>query len=110
MKMIIKVFFAGALVAHAVLAMAADDEIKVTLKDHRFSPAEIRVPAGARAKLSITNQDATVEEFESHTLNREKLIRPGQTVMIPLPALAPGRYDFFGEFNPETAKGQIIVE
>ncbi len=91
-------------------AAAADEERTLTIKDHVFSPAEVRVKAHTKTKLIVTNQDAAAEEFESPTLNREKLIRPGQSATILLPPLKPGRYEFFGEFHPETARGAVIAE
>ena len=92
-------------------AIAADvEERTLTIKDHVFSPAEVRVKANTRTRLIVTNQDPAAEEFESPTLNREKLIRPGQSVTILLPPLKPGRYEFFGEFHPETARGAVVAE
>ena len=88
----------------------ADEEIQVVIKDHHFSPSEVKIKAQTKTKLLITNQDSSAEEFESFSLNREKMIRPGQTVTIFLPPLKPGTYDFFGEFHPDTAKGKIVVE
>jgi hypothetical protein len=91
-------------------ALAADPEFSLVIRDHRFEPAELRVPAGKRIKLIIDNQDATAEEFESHELNREKVI-PGKTkAPVFIGPLAPGRYPFFGDFNPKTATGVVIVE
>ena len=49
------------------LALARADEpptITVTIKDHRFFPAEIHVPQGKPVILKITNEDPTPEEFE----------------------------------------------
>jgi hypothetical protein len=92
------------------LAQAADNEMALTIKNHQFSPAEIKVPANQRIKLSIHNQDSTPEEFESHSLNREKLIPAGATAVIYIGPLKSGRYDFFGEFNTTTAKGVVVVE
>ena len=46
-------------------AWAADPEFTLVIRDHRFEPAEIRVPAGQKIKLVVHNQDATPEEFES---------------------------------------------
>jgi len=88
----------------------ADEEIQVVIKDHQFLPSEVKIKAQTKTKLLITNQDSSAEEFESFSLNREKMIRPGQTVTIFLPPLKPGSYDFFGEFHPDTAKGKIVVE
>ena len=91
-------------------AVAADDtEALLTLRDHRFTPAEIQVPANARVRLVVDNQDPTPEEFDSHALNREKVI-PGKTKLaIYVGPLAPGRYPFMGEFNAATAQGAVIA-
>lgn len=91
-------------------AWAADNEYPLVIRDHRFEPAEIRVPAQQKIKLIVHNQDATPEEFESHELNREKVIAPGAKATIFVGPLKPGRYPFFGEFHDKTARGVLIVE
>ncbi len=91
-------------------AMAADNEFAITIKDHKFSPSEIRVPAGQKVKLIIENQDSTPEEFESHELNREKIIAPRSKAAIWIGPLKPGKYPFMGEFNQATAQGVVIAE
>ncbi len=92
-----------------LLAVAADD-ITIVIKDHKFSPAEVRVPAGQKVKLIIDNQDATPEEFESAELNREKVIAPKSKAAVWIGPLKPGKYPFMGEFNQATAKGVVIAE
>jgi hypothetical protein len=92
------------------LACAADPEVALAIKDHRFIPAEIRIPSGTKVKLIVHNQDATPEEFESFSLNREKVIAPGAKASIYVGPLQPGQYSFIGEFNQATAKGVIIAE
>ena len=89
---------------------AADLEVFMAIKNHRFAPSEIKVPANQRIKLSVHNQDSTPEEFESHSLNREKLIPAGAKVVIFIGPLKPNRYEFFGEFNAETAQGVVVAE
>lgn len=91
-------------------AFAADLDVDLVIKDHRFQPAEIRVPAGKKIKLLVDNQDATAEEFESHELNREKVIPGKSKASIFIGPLAPGRYPFYGEFNEKTAQGVVIAE
>lgn len=91
-------------------AIAADSEISLVIRDHRFEPSEIKVPAGQKVKLIVYNQDTTPEEFESHELNREKVIAPGTKANIFIGPLKPGRYPFFGEFNEKTARGTVIAE
>jgi plastocyanin domain-containing protein len=88
----------------------AADEVSLIIKNHQFIPAEIRVAANQRIKLNLHNQDNSPEEFESHSLNREKLIPAGGKAVIFIGPLKPGSYGFFGEFNPTTAKGMVIAE
>lgn len=101
--------------AFGILALSlgtasAEDEVLVVIKDHRFSPSEIRVPANTKIKMIIRNEDVTAEEFESFSLNRERVIRPGRSITIFLSPLKPGVYEFFGDFHPDTAKGTVIAE
>lgn len=93
-----------------LFALAADTEIAITIKDHKFSPAEVRVPAGQKVKLIIDNQDPTPEEFESHELNREKVIAPKSKAVVWIGPLKPGSYPFIGEFNQATAKGVVVAQ
>ena len=94
----------------SVSAWAADTEYQLVIREHRFEPAELRVPANRKVKLVVHNQDSTPEEFESHELNREKVIAPGAKATIFVGPLKPGRYPFVGEFNEKTARGGLIVE
>ena len=94
----------------AGVATAAEPEILLVIKNHRFEPAELKVPSGQRIKLVVHNQDSTPEEFESHSLNREKVIPGGAKATIYIGPLKPGRYDFFGEYNEATAKGAVVAE
>lgn len=96
--------------AGADLALAAEPEVLLVIQDHRFTPTEAVVPAGKKIKLVIENRDATPEEFESYTLNREKIVPPRGTVVIFVGPLKPGRYEFFGEFNIDTARGWLVVQ
>lgn len=93
-----------------LMAFAADADYTIVIKDHRFDPAEITVPAGKKLKLLVENHDATPEEFESHSLKREKVIAGNSSARITIGPLKPGRYKFFGEFNEATAQGAIIAK
>ena len=96
--------------AAAVLALAADDEFKLVIENHKFDPAELVIPANKKVKLVIENRDATPEEFESHALNREKVIAGKSTATIFIGPLKPGSYPFVGEYNEKTAKGTVVVK
>ena len=102
-----------ALVGMAVLAQpafAADVEATLTIKNHLFSPAVLDVPAAQRIKLTIVNEDDTPEEFESHSLNREKVVQAKSKIVVFIGPLSAGKYDYFGEYNPKTAKGVIVAK
>ena len=85
-------------------------QIKITLKDHRFEPAEIHVPTGKPTILFVTNEDNTAEEFDSTALQVEKVIAAGHYATIRLRPLGPGRYPFMGEFHSDTASGVVVSE
>lgn len=91
-------------------ALAADAELTLVIREHRFEPAELTVPAGKKIKLRIENKDGTPEEFESHELNREKVIPGNSSTTIYVGPLSPGRYPFYGEFNAKTAQGALIAQ
>jgi plastocyanin len=107
-----RALLAVALAAGAFVApvLATEPESLLVIRNHRFEPAELKVPAGQRVKLVVHNQDATPEEFESHSLNREKIVPAGAKVVIYIGPLTPGRYEFYGEYNEATAKGAVIAE
>ena len=98
------------LILPALSAFAADPEFTLVIRQHKFEPSELRVPAGQKIKLIIDNLDATAEEFESHALNREKVIPPKSKGIVYIGPLKAGRYPFVGEFHEKTANGVIIAE
>jgi plastocyanin len=91
-------------------AFAADNGYRLVIQGHRFQPAKLTIPAGEKIKLVVENRDATPEEFESHALNREKVIPGRRSAPIFIGPLKPGRYPFVGEFHEETAKGVIVAQ
>ena len=90
-------------------ARAADD-ITITIKDHKFTPAEVRISANKRMSIVVVNDDPTPEEFESLPMKIEKIIPGNSKALVRFGPIAPGRYEFFGEFNQATAKGVMIAE
>jgi plastocyanin len=94
----------------AGVAGAQDAEVRLTIRNHKFEPAEITVPADKKVKLVIVNEDATAEEFESYELNREKVVPPNGQIIIFVGPLKPGRYSFFGDFHKDTAQGVLIAK
>lgn len=101
----------AAVALFAAPAFADDPKVfTLSIKDHKFEPATLEVPANEKFKLLVKNLDATPEEFESHDFNREKVIPGGSEATIFVGPLAAGEYKFFGEFNEATAQGKLIVK
>jgi hypothetical protein len=84
--------------------------VPVTLKDHRFAPAEIHVKANEPALITLTNLDGAAEEFDSTSLKVEKVVPGHETGNVRIRPLAPGRYPFMGEYHADTAQGVVVAE
>jgi plastocyanin len=97
---------------HVVATASASDEmeIEISIKDHKFEPAAIKLPTGKRVKISVKNLDPTPEEFESSDIGFEKVIAGNSEATIRVKPLQPGTYIYFGEFHMDTALGHIVVE
>jgi hypothetical protein len=100
---------ASAVAAPATLP-APTGPITIRIKDNKFVPAELEVPANTKFELLVVNEDPTPEEFESHELNREKIVTGNGQITVPIGPLKPGRYPFFGEFHMATAQGALIAK
>jgi hypothetical protein len=97
--------------AWAPVAWAEDAAtVRLSLKDHRFQPAEARAPAGKPITIEIRNLDATPAEFESKTLRVEKVVTGGGTITVQIRPLAAGRYRFFDDYHEDTTEGFLNVQ
>jgi len=94
----------------ALPTQAEEGTYTLTIKDHRFAPTELEIPADKKIMLIVKNLDSTPEEFESLELHREKVVTGGQEITVYIGPLRPGRYEFFGDFNPQTARGHIVAK
>jgi hypothetical protein len=111
MSRLLVAILAGVMAAAPVAPASAEPiPFLLTIKEHRFVPEVIEVPANQRIVLRIHNIDPTPEEFESYELNREKVVVGGGTINVFLGPLAPGTYPFFGDFNQKTAQGRLIAK
>ena len=89
---------------------AEEPTYTLLIKNHQFEPTEIQIPAGQKVILTVKNNDPTPEEFESTELRREKVVPGGEQITVYIGPLRPGSYEFFGDFNPTTARGHIVVK
>jgi hypothetical protein len=101
------VLFSGVSIA-ATEASAKDYVIE--LKNHTFTPVNLIIPAGEKVKVVVKNLDKTPAEFESHDLNREKVIGAGKEATIFIGPLKAGSYAYVDEFHEDVAKGTITAK
>jgi heme/copper-type cytochrome/quinol oxidase subunit 2 len=94
-----------------LLASAADaPSYTLVLKDHRYQPSELHIPANTRVRLEVINQDSSPEEFESDDFPAEKIVMPNSRTSLFIGPFKPGRYGFYGDFHQPTAQGTLVVE
>ena len=103
---------AAVLVALPFAPSFADEPVamSIVIKDHKFDPQTLTVPAGKEIELTVDNQDATPEEFESNVLKVEKIIPGNSKGKVRFGPVEPGSYEFFGEFFQTTAQGVVVAE
>ena len=110
---------AAALLALALLApiwifaaavARADDPValSITIKDHKFDPAELHAPAGTPFSIRVKNLNDTPSEFESSDLHFEKIVPVGREGVVYVRPQQPGRYNFFDDFHHDT-QGTLVV-
>jgi hypothetical protein len=83
---------------------------KLQMKDGRFIPETIEVPANTRFRLEVKNEGPGATEFESLELKKELVLAPGITRSLVFFPMQPGTYKFFDDFHPATGQGRIIAK
>jgi len=91
-------------------AARADDTVtlSITIKDHKFDPAELHAPPGKAIAIQVKNLNPIVSEFESSDLHFEKIVTVGSQATVYVRPLQPGRYNFFDDFHRDT-QGFLVV-
>jgi hypothetical protein len=91
---------------------ASEPEYVIRILHHQFVPAELHIPKGIKVRLVLENEDDTAEEFDSHSLNREKHLPAKSQATIFIGPLPPGRYVYESESEVAggAALGLIVVE
>lgn len=82
----------------------------LVLKEHRYQPSELHIPAHIRIRLEVINQDPSPEEFESDDFPAEKIVMPNSRTSLFIGPFKPGHYRFYGDFHQPTAQGTLVVE
>jgi hypothetical protein len=100
----------AAAIIQASSAIAQDaTEVQVTYSNGQFQPNELRAPADRPVVVRVKNLDAAAMEFESETLQVEKVVAGKTDGVIKVRALKPGRYEFHDDFN-DKARGALTVQ
>jgi hypothetical protein len=93
----------------AGLASAQETALQIAVTGGRFQPSELRAPVNTPVVITIKNNDAKPMEFESPALKVEKVIPAKSQASVRIRPLAPGRYDFFDDFNTGN-RGTLVVQ
>lgn len=83
--------------------------VEIHFRDKHFSPQNVVVEAGKPVVLRVVNDSPERIEFESFKLHREIVVSAGDTLVIHLSKLKPGKYDFFDDFDEDVPDGQILA-
>jgi plastocyanin len=91
-------------------AARADDAVvlSITMKDHKFDPAELHAPPGKTIAIHVKNLNTIVSEFESSDLHFEKIVPVGGEGVVYVRPQQPGRYNFYDDFHHDT-QGFLVV-
>ncbi len=81
----------------------------IVIKDHKFIPSQLTIPAGQKVKVTIDNQDSTAEEFESFDLDREEVVEGHQQIVIFIGPLKAGTYNYWADYHKDST-GVIVVQ
>ncbi|HAH64566.1 MAG TPA: cupredoxin domain-containing protein [Rhizobiales bacterium] len=99
-----------ALLANYAVLAADDLSFALSLKEHKFTPSQLTIPADKRVKLTIKNLDSTPAEFESQNFKAEKVVPAGGEVSLYIGPLKAGTYGFFDDFHEDETKGTLIAK
>ena len=97
-----------ALVTMFAAPTRAAEDSSLRFQAGAVEPASLALPANTPVKLQVTNAGDAAVEFESFELHRERVVQPGQTITVYIPALPPGTYPFFDDFSHGAVKGEIV--
>ncbi len=104
--LLVSLFFA---LAPAVIR-ADEPPLALDYQNGHFEPNNLPVPANKAFKIAVANHGSTAIEFESFELHRERVVAPGETITVFIPALAPGNYPFFDDFHHDAPQGVIVAK
>ncbi|AOE61129.1 cupredoxin domain-containing protein [Pseudomonas corrugata] len=99
------------LVSTVAMAQSANDTaIELSVREHKFTPAPLTIPADTKVKITLHNLDSTTAEFISDDFKGGKLVAGGKTASFFIGPLKSGTYEFHDEYHEAASKTQLIVK
>lgn len=83
---------------------------ELRLRNHRFHPDRIIVPAFTPFRLRVKNADKTPQLFESPDLNIRGTIEPGKNITFRLPPQDAQEYKFYGKEQGKDATALGLLQ
>lgn len=90
------------------IALAGELNPVLIISRQQFEPQELVLSPAVKLKLIIRNIGKLPAEFESDDLSCEVVVPGNSEVTIYVGPLAPGRYQFFNDFN-HAMQGVVVV-
>lgn len=81
----------------------------IEMRDGTVSPQSVEIAVDQAITLVVRNSGTSAAEFESKRLKQEQVVAPGTEIMIDLPALPAGEYEFVDEFHEDQASAQGVI-
>ena len=94
----------------APAAAQAQVEVPLTMDKDQVRSGELKVKAGTRFILVITNKDDITHEIDIPKLRIEKKVRAGQVLKLQMPALKPGKYELVDDDSTPELHGVMVAE
>ncbi|HEV2754930.1 MAG TPA: multicopper oxidase domain-containing protein [Actinomycetota bacterium] len=101
----------GAADASPVAASAEVQEIDVELGELYVKPASLRAEAGA-LRINVHNAGGAEHNFSLGSLGKTRMLGAGESAMLEIPNVAPGKYEFVCEVSGHAdggMKGTLTV-
>lgn len=98
------------LAAASLQALADQPAFELSVKDHKFDPAPLTIPADTKVKITLHNLDSSTAEFISDDFKGGKLAKGGQSVTFFIGPLKAGTYEFHDEYHEDVSRTQLIVK
>jgi hypothetical protein len=89
-------------------AHTQETSLSVSVKNHQFQPQQLTARANVPISIRVKNLDPDKMEFESTNPSVEKVIGGKSEAVVKIKPLAPGRYEFYDDFNQQATMILVV--